>query len=911
MATHSRKSWRRAAACCILLTVGLAASALRSAPAARQIGPDGRPVLVIDGKPFPGLIMQHVQATPDGARAFGKVGMRVWEIDVWEPNNWREVDGKVAAMLRGAPNTRLLLRVALPKYLDGEENAADIATAENGKRWTHMLGRARWFTVGEITERDAPPRKWTQLTFDISRADRNGIVRFVDLVIWRRDTHIPKEAKLRFYIDDVEYFSSADPTKRTVVADMETPQGLHDQRRDPKPPLIVHDVVKAGKGALLWEHVQDRKHDALVCKGVEAVTARDMSQYDRMSLWIRPDTDAPFRIVARICGGLRRMGYPSFASERWAQDGVKMLQRLIAHIDAAPYRSHVIGLTLAAGMSAEWAWAGQSADCGLDFCESAKRAWQRFARERYRTIEALQRAWRDDAKGIDSFDQILVPGRSVRLAKPELGDFFDPRRHRMFTDYNEFIGLTTARRIVEFGEAIKKAGRGRLLVGALFSYLGGYGDFLGKKMQQTGHSMPEPVILSPAVDYLASPVVYWDRNIGCPSMWHLPVDTLQLHGKLVVNEADTPTYIHKGFGWLRPTTLEESTEVMKRDVAAVLAKGMFQWWFFDRLGGPRMLDRAPEIVAVAGRLNDLMARSLKTDRGTASEVAFVVDHHSMLCIHPHSYLPGFVYYQLPELARMGAPFDTYFLSDIDAVARRPYKLVILFNAYWLNDAQRQAIAALKHEGRTVVFVYATGIAGENGVSAENVSSVTGIRIRSLGRRMPVEVRVAAASHPITRGLAKGLAFGCRFRPLKTPKWYPERPACAPVLFAADDQAQILGLVVGLDRPGLAVRDFGTWRSVWSAALVLPAPLLRNLCRYAGVHVYDDADDIVYANRSWLALHFSSGGPRTIRLPHPSDVTDAFTGARIGAGTTRFQVHARRGDTRIFRLTRRGKPAGSP
>jgi len=894
-------AWSAAVICCAAVAVNLVSFAAHAAQVERGAGRDGRPVLIINGKPFPGLIMAYCQATEDGARAFGNVGMHVWEIDIWEPSNWREVDGKVNAMLRGDPNALLLLRVALPKYPDGEENAADISTSEEGKRWTHMLGRARWFTVGEITERDAPPHNWTWLTFEISRADSKGIVRIVDLMIGHRDDHIPKGAKLRFYVDHVEYFSTADPKNRVVVADMETTEGLHDHGRYPKPPVIARDVVKVGKGALLWEHMHDGLHDALVCKSVEGVIAPDMSQYDRMSLWLRPEAEAPFRIVVRVCGGLRRTGYPSFASERWAGDSVKMLQELIAHIDAMPYRDNIIGLTLAAGCSAEWAWPGQSADCGLDFCESAKRAWQDFARERYGTIEALRRAWGGDAKGVNSFDQIPVPGREVRLAKPELGDFFDPRVHRMFTDYNEFIALTTARRIVQFAEAVKRASRGNLLVGALFSYLGGYADFLGKKMQQTGHAMPEPVIASPHVDYLASPVVYWDRDIGCPSMWHLAVDTLQLHGKLVVNEADTPTHLHRGFDWLRPKTLEQSLELLKRDVAAALGKGMFQWWFFQRLGGPRMLERAPQIMDLAGRLDRVMARSLETDRSSVSQVAFVVDHHSLLCIHPHSHLPGFLYYQIPELARMGAPFDIYMLSDMQAVARRPYRLVIVFNAYWLSDAQREAIDALKCDGRTVVFVYAAGIAGDNGLGVENVSRVSGIRVGVVDREMPVEVRVTDTSHPVTRGLPEDFKFGCRFRPLKQPRWYPERPPSAPVLFADDKNARTLGTIVDVGRAGFVVRDFADWHSVWVGAHVLPAPVLRNLCRYAGVHVYDEAEDIVYANRSWLALHFSSNGTRRLRLTKPCIVADALAGEVVSRDAATFTVNARRGRTRIFRL----------
>ena len=116
---------------------------------------------------------------------------------------------------------------------------------------------------------------------------------------------------------------------------MESPEGLHDQRRYPKPPIIARDIVKFGKGALLWEHVQDSKHDGLVCRGFRP--PKDLSEFDRMSFWIYPDVNTPFRIVVRVCAGLRRMGYPSFASERWAKDCKEVLRKLIRHIERMPY----------------------------------------------------------------------------------------------------------------------------------------------------------------------------------------------------------------------------------------------------------------------------------------------------------------------------------------------------------------------------------------------------------------------------------------------------------------------------------------------------------------------------------------------------------------------------------------------
>ena len=75
--------------------------------------------------------------------------------------------------------------MGLPKYPYEPEFYSDISTAEDGTRWGIIAGVAKWFTVGEITERDAPPRKWMRLIFDISRVDRKGVVRPFDLVILR------------------------------------------------------------------------------------------------------------------------------------------------------------------------------------------------------------------------------------------------------------------------------------------------------------------------------------------------------------------------------------------------------------------------------------------------------------------------------------------------------------------------------------------------------------------------------------------------------------------------------------------------------------------------------------------------------------------------------------------------------
>ncbi len=861
--------------------------------------PDGRPRLLINGKPFPGLIMEYYSASEKASAIFSKKDINVWEMDISEPNDWEEVDGKINMVLRGNPKALLLLRIGLPLYPYDEAHLPDIATSEDGTKWGFMGGKARWFSLGEITERTAPPGKWTKISFDISSIDRSGVCRPWELVIWHNEQRIPLGEKLRFYLDDIEYYSSKNPEKRFTVSDMEAGEGIYDQELYPRPPIYTSKIVHSGGKALVWEHIQDGKHDGLIYKGSEPPL--DLGDYDKLSLWIYPDSEGPFRIEVRICGGLRKLGYPSLASQRWLRDCQDVIKKLINHIKNMPYYDNILGFTLAGGLTAEWAWAGAGADCGVDFSESAKVAWQKFLKERYGALENLKREWGLKREKYKDFSDIEVPGKAIRYAQPELGDFFSPAEHRMFIDYNEFIATKVADDIISLAELVKRESNNKLLVGVLFGYLGGYGDMIGKQAQQVGHAMPEKVIQSPYVDYIAAPLMYWDRKLGGPSMWWLPIDSLQAHGKIAINEADSYSFLHEGSLSYGIQNLWDSQQVLRRDAAAAIAKGMFEWHFFGNLGDEKMFEKAPALVEELTKLNKMMEQSLATDRSSLSEVAVVVDRHSLLCLHPNSYLPGFIYYQLPELARMGAPFDIYLLSDLETVAQRPYKLIVFLNAYWLDSQQRKAIDKLKNKNRTLLFLYACGLVNEKKVDTKNISNLTGISIDAKAVNAPLEISVVDTSHPITKGLPIGFTFGCRARELATPQWYPEKPIISPVLFANDSKAKGLGTLIGFNKCGFAVKEFPHWRSIWVGANVLPARLLRNICRYAGVHIYDYDEDIVYVNRSWLAIHLAKSGEKRIFLKDKKIVISALDGKIIGRGISSFSLKGRKGDTFIFKI----------
>ena len=135
-------------------------------------------------------------------------------------------------------------------------------------------------------------------------------------------------------------------------------------------------------------------------------------------------------------------------------------------------------------------------------------------------------------------------------------------------------------------------------------------------------------------------------------------------------------------------------------------------------------------------------------------------------------------------------------------------------------------------------------------------------------------------HPITTGLRQDLFWGTNSR-------------LGPVFHLEDPEAKVLGQVVysqGRCKPGLGVKEFTDWKSVYVAAPNIPAPVLRGVARYAGVHLYSEAGDVLYATPQLLGVHTVGGGERTFRLPVKVDVVyDLFERKMVARDVDEFPV----------------------
>jgi hypothetical protein len=582
----------------------------------------------------------------------------------------------------------------------------------------------------------------------------------------------------------------------------------------------------------------------------------------------------------------RRNGQ-SFASRVWRAEAKAFLEAYISHLRAVGLYDRVIAYQVGAGHTGEWV-KGESSmyrPCG-DYSRPMREYFGSWLRARYGGDAArLRVAWNDPAV---TFESAAVPAAERQL-EAGAGTFRDPARDRDVIDYFLALADLCGGAVADFCRAVKEATRRQKLAGAFYGYvmeLAWNGGFFKERpdsdystTQRSGHLGLGRVLDSPDVDFLVSPYSYGFRGLGgdAPSM--LPAESVRRSGKLLLIEDDTRTHVDaRDPDYGRVKTLEDSRTILRRNLAHFLSRGEGCWWALWKVDAVR----EPAFGPLLREFRELGERSMALDRAPAAEIAVLVDDESYFYETSRHYLdlPLIFQQRLWGLPRMGAPFDTYLLRDLVAGRLPPYKLYVFLNPLRLDDARRAALdREIRRDGRVALWIYAPGYIRER-AGLENMESLTGFRFGAGEQPWGPLVHITDFEHPITEGLSPELVWGTNFK-------------LAPIFHVDDPEARVLGEVVysqGNCRPGFAVKAFPEWASVYSAAPNLPAPVLRGIARYAGVHLYSEAGDVLYANRNLLGVHTVNGGPRVFRLPRrAAEVVDLFEKRVVARDADRFEV----------------------
>ncbi len=87
----------------------------------------------------------------------------------------------------------------------------------------------------------------------------------------------------------------------------------------------------------------------------------------------------------------------------------------------------------------------------------------------------------------------------------------------------------------------------------------------------------------------------------------------------------------------------------------------------------------------------------------------------------------------------------------------------------------------------------------------------------------------------------------------------------------------------------------------SSAPSVPAQVLRALAEQAGVHLYIDSYDALWATRGVIALSVDQAGPRTVRLPVAANATDLYDGKAVGVGIREFTADMPATESKVWRI----------
>jgi len=594
----------------------------------------------------------------------------------------------------------------------------------------------------------------------------------------------------------------------------------------------------------------------------------------------------------------RRNGM-SFASPVWRAEAKAFLQAYIAHLRSVGLYDRVIAYQVGAGHTGEWV-KGESSmyrPCG-DYSPPMRAYFGTWLRARYGGDAArLRAAWNNPAV---TFETAAVP-EAERQLEAGAGTFRDPVLDRDVIDYFHALADLCGDAVADFCRTVKAATGRKKLAGAFYGYvmeLAWNGGFFKERpdsdystTQRSGHLGLGRVLDSPDVDFLVSPYGYGFRGLGGDSPSMLPAESVRRSGKLLLIEDDTRTHVDtRDPDYGRVKTLEDSKTILRRNLAHFLSRGEGCWWALWKVDAVR----EPAFGPLLREFREIGERAMSLDRSPAAEIAVLIDDESYFYETSRHYLdlPLIFQQRLWGLPRMGAPFDTYLLRDLVAGRLPPYKLYVFLNPLRLDDARRAALdGEIRRDGRVALWIYAPGYIRER-PGIENMEALTGLRFGTGEQPWGPLVHITDFEHPITAGLSPALVWGTNFK-------------LAPIFHVDDPEARVLGEVVysqGNCRPGFAVKTFPAWTSVYSAAPNLPAPVLRGVARFAGVHLYSDAGDVLYANRNLLGVHTVNGGPRVFRLPRrAAEVVDLFEKRVVARDTDRFEVRLAPRSSALFLL----------
>lgn len=405
------------------------------------------------------------------------------------------------------------------------------------------------------------------------------------------------------------------------------------------------------------------------------------------------------------------------------------------------------------------------------------------------------------------------------------------------------------------------------------------------------------------LNVLNTPYDYVFRHMGGAPEPEGLADSCVLRGKLFFGEDDCRTFAaseNSSYGYFR--NAEEVKAGIWRNVASAMTRGHDRYWM-DVTGFPSPRGgyfRDEQILTTISQAAGVMREGLEWEHEDLPCIAMIIDDTAALHENFTSDFQALaVHWQrLTGLAHAGVPYRVYLWEDLLRPNFPDHRVFYFPNLFHITDEKWDILQeSVLGRGRVVCWGPGTGITDGKTLGTEGAKRATGMEMLLLNEIYSRRVVATVCDHPITASWTAGSVYGDST---------PYGPILLPTGTDAGTSAQ--GTVLtsrGVNFPGLAIREMtgarGTWTSLFTAAVPLPAELFRGMALHAGAHVFSSAGDVVLASRNLLAIHAVRGGCRKIPLPEERSVYDLIERRFVAEHVREFSVELHPPETRFFRL----------
>lgn len=538
----------------------------------------------------------------------------------------------------------------------------------------------------------------------------------------------------------------------------------------------------------------------------------------------------------------------SLASETWRQSAGEKLIEFCQRFSETKEADSVVGMHIACGIYGEWHYWGfieHDPDCG----PAMSRAFRTWLRHKYKTDEALCKAWNsrqwtlDTATVPDSDERRHTADGIFRIGEQEqrVIDYFSCQQRVMVDDINIFTSLT------------KKQWPRPLIVGVFY----GYFHMTFSRQATGGHLCTENILDCPTVDYLAAPQSYWEesRALGGSSHSRGIIESVQLHGKLWLDEVDNG-YLQdlKKIDFVRsgPLGEPEYKAILQRSVLYPIMRNA-GFWYYDF--GPNRSSGwwdSPYYLNPIRRMKTLSDDMLHKEIRSVADVLYVWDDQSFYYVK-NGWTPvseDQIDRAVEEALHSGAVGDHIYFFDLDRIDLKPYKMIVFMNVYKMTKAQRSFVLnKVAKEQRTLLWNYMPGYTDGKQNNLDYVSELTGMQLRLFMAEQPPTVNVVEPKYT-----------------------YKLEGVVQPLAVIKDNSVEPLARLQENDKTILARKRFKDHVSIFSALPLHGSAVFRAFYDQAGCHIYNDENEFVFANSALLMLHSARGGKRALKLKNGKIVT---------------------------------------